>query len=91
MKAVEKKSMGEEEEKNDLGESSSSSDARSSEKPRTNEGNWFVLGHFHWVLLSRLHALIIMQLELNGKRFIVFWEVGYVSLFRDSRMSYTDI
>ena len=22
---------------------------------------------------------------------IVFWEVGYVSLFRDSRMSYTDI
>ena len=39
MKAVEKKSMGEEEEKNDLGESSSSSDARSSEKPRTNEGN----------------------------------------------------
>ena len=39
MKAVEKKSMGEEEEKNDLGESSSSSDARSSEKPRTNKGN----------------------------------------------------
>ena len=27
-----------------------------------------MLGHFHWVLLSRLHALIIMQLELNGKR-----------------------
>ena len=39
MKAVEKKSMGEEEEKNDLGELSLCGDARSSEKPRTNEGN----------------------------------------------------
>ena len=57
----------EERKKNDLGELSLCGDARSSEKPRTNEGNWFVLGHFHSVLLSRLHALIIMQLELNGK------------------------
>ena len=38
MKAVEKKSMGEEI-KNDLGELSLCSEARSSEKPRTNEGN----------------------------------------------------
>ena len=39
MKAVEKKSMREEEEKNDLGELSLCSDARSSKKPRTNKGN----------------------------------------------------
>ena len=30
-----------------------------------------MLGHFHWVLLSQLHALIIMQLELNGKQYLV--------------------
>ena len=33
------KGRGDTEEKNDLGESSLCSDARSSEKPRTNEGN----------------------------------------------------